>query len=168
MSNRVVVLGEAPETESEDEEEPIVKFEVVNSVQGAVIPGEDSESDNENDASIASAVSALHLINPSNDPNDNIEYDSLFQQKLRESNNSLYNNLEHFVQSTLNEAGKTLDSVEQQLLKSQMTLQGAVQSLKSLSVNSLTLKNKFHSLLSSNFLSNITSSKSENACSTNL
>ncbi|XP_076253241.1 biogenesis of lysosome-related organelles complex 1, subunit 3 isoform X1 [Rhynchophorus ferrugineus] len=165
MNNPVVVYGEASETDSEDESKPVIKIEMVNSVQGAVIPGEDSESDNENDASIASAVSALHILNLSTDSNENIDYDTLFQQKLKESNTSLYNNLEHFVQSTINEAGKSLDSIEQHLLKSQITLQGAVSSLKLLSVNSLTLKNKLHSLLSSKFLNNITVTKDENVCS---
>lgn len=80
---------------------------------------------------------------------------------LGESNTALYNTLEALFQSTLGEAEKNLSSVERQLLKSQITLQGAVTSLKTLSVNSLTLKNKFHSLLSSKFLSNINSSKCE-------
>lgn len=90
---------------------------------------------------------------------------TLYYIILEESNTSLYNNLEHFVQSTINEAGKSLDSIEQHLLKSQITLQGAVSSLKLLSVNSLTLKNKLHSLLSSKFLNNVTVTKDENVCS---
>ncbi|CAG9769617.1 unnamed protein product [Ceutorhynchus assimilis] len=161
MNNSLVISGEASETESEDEVHPRIQFDMAQSIQGAVILGEDSESDNENEGSIASAVSALQLLEEGSDANANVDHDSLFQQQLRESNTSLYNNIETFIQTTVDEAGKNLNALEHQLLKSQITLQGAVTSLKTLSVNSLTLKNKLHSLLSSKFLNNINTSKVE-------
>ncbi|XP_048526596.1 uncharacterized protein LOC125505862 [Dendroctonus ponderosae] len=157
MSKPFIISGEASETESEDESMPSIHLDLTKSIQGAVILGENSESDNDNEGSIASAISAIHFNDC--DSSSCIDHDSLFQQKLCESNTSLYNTLESLFQSTIGEAEKTLGSVEHQLLKSQITLQGAVTSLKTLSVNSLTLKNKFHSLLSSNFLPNINCSK---------
>ncbi|XP_066140052.1 biogenesis of lysosome-related organelles complex 1 subunit 3 [Euwallacea fornicatus] len=167
MNNSLIVTGEASETDSEDEtagnKQGPLEFDMTNSIQGAVIFGEDSESDTDNNDSIASAVSALHLLE-SDSSKKNIEYDSLFQQKLRDSNTSLYNNIESLIQTSMDEAGKNLNSLEHQLLKSQMTLQGAVTSLKTLCVNSLTLKNKFHSLLSSKFLPNISCSKLKEGC----
>ena len=80
---------------------------------------------------------------------------------LGESNLAWHNNLQSFVQSTIDEAGKKFNSIEQQLLKSQVTLQGAITSLKTLSVNSLTLKNKLYSLLSAKFLANVVPTKVE-------
>ncbi|XP_050295577.1 uncharacterized protein LOC126735586 isoform X4 [Anthonomus grandis grandis] len=154
----LVITGEASETESEEEISPELQMHLTNSIQGAVILGEDSESDNENEGSIASAVSALQLLEEISD-NEIVDHDSLLQQKLCESNVSLYTNIESFIQSTVDEAGKNLNAIEHQLLKSQITLQGAVSSLKTLSVNSLTLKNKLHSLLTSKFLPNISNSK---------
>lgn len=105
--------------------------------------------------------------------NEDIKYDSLFHQKLSmyfvvninycfcfiyilgEYNARLHNDLENLTQNTVNEAGKKLNTIDQQLLRSQLTLQSAVTSLKSLSVNSLTVKSKLHSLLSAKFLPNV-------------
>lgn len=74
---------------------------------------------------------------------------------LEEYNARLHNNLEGLTQNTVNEAGRKLNTIDQQLLRSQLTLQSAVTSLKSLSVNSLTVKSKLHSLLSAKFLPNV-------------
>ncbi|KAL1500897.1 hypothetical protein ABEB36_006316 [Hypothenemus hampei] len=150
MSNSLIICGEASETDSEDERTPNIQFDNAHSIQGAVVLGEDSESDHEEN-SVASAISALELASGE----ETVDYESLFQQKLRESNVSLYNNVSTFVQSLVNEAENGLNSAENKLLKSQITLQGAVTSLKTLGSNSVTLKSKLHSLLSSKFLSNV-------------
>ena len=63
--------------------------------------------------------------------------------------------MEGFCQNVIGEAGKNLTSIDQQLIKSQLTLQNAVTSLKSLGANSLAIKNKLQSLLSSQFIPNI-------------
>lgn len=74
---------------------------------------------------------------------------------LGEYNEQLNNSVDNICQSTVNEANKHLNVIEQQLLRSQMTMQNAVASLKTLSINSLSIKSKLHSLLSSNFLANV-------------
>ncbi|XP_018570246.1 biogenesis of lysosome-related organelles complex 1 subunit 3 [Anoplophora glabripennis] len=156
MSKPVVISGEASETDSEDElNTKTLKNVMMQSVQGAMITGEDSESEYENDASIASAVSALNQSNFENKNHEESKYDSLFHQKLKEYNARFHNNLEGFTQNTVNEAGRKLNTIDQQLLRSQLTLQNAVTSLKSLSINSLTVKSKLHSLLSAKFLPNV-------------
>ncbi|KAJ8961734.1 hypothetical protein NQ318_021334 [Aromia moschata] len=154
MSKPVIISGEASETDSEDEFCLKTSNLMTQSVQGAVITGEDSESENENDASIASAISALHQSNVEEKRLDE-KYDSLFHQKLREYNMRLHNNVESFCQNNINEAEKNLNGIDQHLLRSQLTLQGAATSLKSLSINSLTIKSKLHSLLSGKFLPNV-------------
>ncbi|CAH1101861.1 unnamed protein product [Psylliodes chrysocephalus] len=153
MNTSVVVTGEAPETDSEEEGGNNLVNAMTKSVQGAVITGEDSESDTEIEVSVASATSALNheeLLD-----SNNIKYNSLFHQKLREHNEQLNNSVDNICQSTVNEANKHLNVIEQQLLRSQMTMQNAVASLKTLSINSLSIKSKLHSLLSSNFLANV-------------
>ncbi|KAJ8922079.1 hypothetical protein NQ315_008720 [Exocentrus adspersus] len=159
MNKPTVISGEASETDSEDESNTTIPKSMFQSVQGAVVTGEDSESETGketiylHDGSIASAVSALNQSNDSK-VNDN-KYDSLLHQKLKEYNTRLYNDLEGLAQNTINEAGKQLNSIDQQLLRSQLTLQSAVTSLKSLSINSLTMKSKLHSMLSAKFLPNV-------------
>lgn len=195
MNNSLIISGEASETDSEDEGAPplqvtmwrqcllklthicLLQLDMSKSIQGAVVLGEDSESDTDNgndtqpppkhcyfkihitdNASIASAVSALQLVGPDTS-NGNIDHDSLFQQRLRDLNTTLHNNIESLLQTSADEAERNVSNLEHQLLKSQITLQGAVSSLKSLSINSLTLKNKLHSILSSKFLPNISCSQ---------
>ncbi|KAJ8973027.1 hypothetical protein NQ317_012632 [Molorchus minor] len=153
MSRPLIVSGEASETDSE-EEFNLPPQNMTQSVQGAAIAGEDSESENENDASICSAVSALQQTEV-DDKQFNETYDSLFHQKLRECNMRLHSNLETFCQNTINEADRNLNMIDQQLLRSQLTLQNAATSLKSLSVNSLTIASKIHFLLSAKFLPNV-------------
>ncbi|XP_044257770.1 biogenesis of lysosome-related organelles complex 1 subunit 3 [Tribolium madens] len=159
MNKPVIISGEASETDSEDEapkKEPLI---VTAPIQGAVITGEDSESENENDASICSAVSALNEVSSPIKKENCDKYDSLLHQKLRECNGKLHHDIECFCQNVIGENGKNLISIDQQLIKSQLTLQNAVTSLKSLGANSLSIKNKLHSLLSAQFIPNIKVSK---------
>ncbi|CAG9824096.1 unnamed protein product [Phaedon cochleariae] len=160
MSKPVIISGEASETDSENDADDKVNI-MTKSVQGAIVTGEDSESENENEASIASALSALNF-NPESTmetPEEENTYDSLFHQKLRDCNIQLYNNIESTYQNVISQASRNLNNIEQQLLRSQLTMQNAVMSLKTLSVNSLMIKSKLHSLLSSDFLSNVTVKK---------
>ncbi|XP_023012793.1 biogenesis of lysosome-related organelles complex 1, subunit 3 isoform X1 [Leptinotarsa decemlineata] len=158
MDKPVIISGEASETDSEEDFNPKMVHDVTKSVQGAIITGEDSESENEFD-SVASAISALNQAPQSDRSKEKSPTDSLFHQKLRKQNSQLHNDIENLCQSTVNKARKNLNDIDQQLLRSQFTVQNAVTSLKSLSVNSLTLKSKLHSLLSANFLSNVTVEK---------
>ncbi|XP_060523628.1 uncharacterized protein LOC132700377 [Cylas formicarius] len=156
MDKSLVITGEASETESEEEAEEI-EIDLAHSIQGAVISGEDSESENETNASVDSAISALDQFQCQE---EKFEKDSLLHQKLRETNNQLYNNIENFTQNLVTDTHKSLGAIDQQLMKSQVVLQGAVSSLKTLSINSLAIKNKLHSVLSSNFLPNVQVGKS--------
>lgn len=67
--------------------------------------------------------------------------------------------MDSFAENTVNEIRKTLSSVDQQLLQSQVVLQSAVTSLRQLSTNSSNIKNKLHSILTSKFLPNIVTQK---------
>ncbi|CAG9853800.1 unnamed protein product [Phyllotreta striolata] len=158
MNKSIVVTGEASETDSEDEFKDVtLNSSMTKSVQGAVIPGEDSESDNEIDASVASATSALTQCQfvANNDP----KFDSLFHLKLRECNEHLHSNIENVCQSTINDAARHLSVIDQHLVRSETNVENSVTAVKSLSISSLNIKSKLHSLLSSNFLANLKGSK---------
>lgn len=72
-----------------------------------------------------------------------------------ERNRSLHNNLQIFTHNVINEAAKDLTSIDQQLLKSQVTLQAAITALRSLNQSASTLKDKQDIIISSNFFPNI-------------
>ncbi|XP_019881265.1 biogenesis of lysosome-related organelles complex 1 subunit 3 isoform X2 [Aethina tumida] len=152
MSKPVVISGEASETDSEDE--VVIPINSALGVKGEVVTGEDSESEDENGGSVCSAESAMHQSHTT-DNVKNIQYDSLLHQKLRECNIKLHNDIETHCDNCIEEASKTLNVIDQQLLKSQVTLQNAATSLKTLSATSVTLKNKLQSLLSAKFLPNV-------------
>ncbi|CAH0559700.1 unnamed protein product [Brassicogethes aeneus] len=158
MSKPVVISGEASETDSEDDVKIIPEKNMAMSVHGAVINGEDSESENENDGSICSAESALNQSNLNEDLKP-VKYDSLLHQKLKECNIKLREDMESQCDHVIEEAAKSLNTIDQQLLRSQVTLQNAATAIKSLGATSLSLKNKLQSLLSAKFLPNITVSK---------
>jgi len=158
INSSVIISGEASETDSDEDMSPQVSG-MITSIQGAVITGEDSESDDENGGSISSAASAL--AQPSNDSLKNESgpqanrTESLLHKKLRECNNQLYTDVESFCQNIISQAGKNVSAIDQQLLKSQITLQTAVTSLRSLNISSALLKDKLQSILSSKFIPNI-------------
>lgn len=79
----------------------------------------------------------------------------MFVYILGETNAQFRTNLENFCQNTIGEATKSLSVLDQQLIKSQVTLQNAVTSLKVLNTNSALIKNKLHSMLSAHFLSSV-------------
>ncbi|XP_025829917.1 biogenesis of lysosome-related organelles complex 1 subunit 3 [Agrilus planipennis] len=152
----VVVSGEASETDSEDnnilDSSPVQH--TTSYVQGAIIAGEDSESQDEQEES-----SPDHGSTPS-DVRKHLtkeidQSDSLLHRKLRECNNNFYQDLELLCISNINMAAKDLSVVDQHLLRSQITLQSAITSLKVLNNNSINLKEKLNSIVSLNFLSTV-------------
>ncbi|KAK9743508.1 Biogenesis of lysosome-related organelles complex 1 subunit 3 [Popillia japonica] len=151
--NPVIVSGEASETDSEEEAQiPEVAQEKHVTVHGAVILGEDSESEQEMEsrASVEEATPTA-----SNQPRADKTYNSLLHKKLKECNLKLRWDLEAFTQSTINEASKTLETLEKELIQSQLTLQSAISSLQTLNANSNKINRKLHSVVSSSFLSNV-------------
>lgn len=74
---------------------------------------------------------------------------------LGEDNATFHNNLEGFCNSLLNEACNTLSGMDHQMVHSEVTLQNGLTALRSLNASSDLLKNKLHSMLSDNFLSNV-------------
>ncbi|XP_017774343.1 PREDICTED: uncharacterized protein LOC108561045 isoform X1 [Nicrophorus vespilloides] len=161
MESKLVVRGEASETESEDEpinitESLSVQATMANSRKGEVITGEDSESDSE-------------TVIYTNEPTENQlpraaeksmnkpkkTYETLLIRKLKDDNKQLYRDLDGFTTETITKARDVLNTAEQELIKSQITLQGALTALRGLNHNSAAIKNKLRDILSSNFISNI-------------
>lgn len=70
-------------------------------------------------------------------------------------NNQLHTGIQSFCQNLISQAEKNLQNIDQQLLKSQNTLQSAVSSLRTISINSAILKDKLQYVVSAKFISNI-------------
>ncbi|KRT78865.1 hypothetical protein AMK59_7985, partial [Oryctes borbonicus] len=130
LKNPVIVSGEAPETDSEDEAPiPTETPEKHVTVHGAVILGEDSESEYESE-SRESAVEAIP--SDTHQPRQDKACNSLLHRKLKECNLKLRWDLEVFTQSNINDASKTLETLEKDLVNSQLTVQAAITSLQML------------------------------------
>lgn len=163
MKKSIIVSGEASETESEPD---IPVSPTKSAVHGEVIKGEDSESEEEQ-GSVSSAISALEPTNSNPNPllkaSNSFEYDSkydtLLHRKLLECNKYLHDQVNHYTETNINEAAKSLSDVEQQLLQSQLTLEGAITSLRSLNVNSIAIRNKLKDVLEGDFLNTIKTDK---------
>lgn len=67
----------------------------------------------------------------------------------------MHQDIDGYIQNIIGEAEKNLNLIDQQLIKSQVTIQSAVTSLKSITLNSLAIKNKLQNLLSAQFIPNI-------------
>lgn len=164
MDKNIIIDGEASETDSDEDvrlNSGSTPSAMTRSVQGAIIAGEASESDDEHGSSVSSAVSALHQTNLKpvtninrNEQNDE-KFSSLLHKKLKERNRSLHNNLQIFTHNVINEAAKDLTSIDQQLLKSQVTLQAAITSLRALNQTAFVLKEKQDIAVSSKFFPNV-------------
>lgn len=157
INSSVIISGEASETDSDEDNCKVTDKTMTTSIQAAIVTGEDSESDDENQGSISSAVSVLTQSTQEAIKSDREHHknDSLLHKKLRECNDQLCINLNMFSQSVISQAGKSLTAIDQELLKSQNTLQTAVTSLRSLHLNSVMIKEKLQTVLTSKFLSNI-------------
>ncbi|KAK5649697.1 hypothetical protein RI129_000726 [Pyrocoelia pectoralis] len=154
INSSVIISGEASETDSDEDNCKVPDKIMTTSIQAAIVTGEDSESDDENQGSISSAVSVLTQETVKSD-REHHKNDSLLHKKLRECNDQLCIDLNMFSQNVISQAGKNLTAIDQELLKSQNTLQTAVTSLRSLHLNSVMIKEKLQTVLSSKFLSNI-------------
>ncbi|XP_045466116.1 uncharacterized protein LOC123674970 [Harmonia axyridis] len=153
--------GEASETESEESihisfYEDNIAVDVNDEVQCLEINGEDSESGDEK-ASVSS-ISTTSTITTAKEPielKSNNRSQSLLHHKLRESNSIFYNDLEDLIKDFVKDNKKSLGEIDHHISKSQTILQGASPSLKNFNCQSVALKNKLETLLSSNFLSNV-------------
>jgi len=146
MDKNFIIIGEASETDSENESNNINNDHVEiqkseKNVKGEVIHGEDSESD-EDDIRV-----------PIQKVNSN--YDGILHKKLQESNNMLRNSIDQLVLSNTNEMKNILLSSEQDLMRSQNTLQNSLTSFKTLNGNSENILTKLKCILESNFFSDV-------------
>lgn len=167
MQKSVIVSGEASETDSDNEAPSSIPSPAKSAIHGEVIKGEDSESEEEQ-ASVTSAFAALgpiistpisaRKIEPNYYENDS-KYDTLLHKKLFECNRYLHEQISQFSQYNMTDAAKSLTDVEQQLLQSQLTLEGAITSLRCLNVNSIAIRNKLKHVLEGDFLNTIKTDK---------
>lgn len=171
-----IVPGEAPE--SDDEE--IGGGARTTGLQGTAVMGEapESSSSEADDAdgderldsvqSVSSAASVLSLLSPIKDPlkdsslsnsKDETKYNSLLHKKLRERNASLRRSVEDYIHQSVGTAARDLNSIDQHLLKSQVTLQEAATSLRILQSNLSHIHSKLSSITSSTYLPSINVNK---------
>uniref|UniRef100_A0A1B6D9A1 Biogenesis of lysosome-related organelles complex 1 subunit 3 n=1 Tax=Clastoptera arizonana TaxID=38151 RepID=A0A1B6D9A1_9HEMI len=132
MDMKSVIMGEAPESD-EEEQRPLA--EVVGKinqfpVQGIVVAGEASESENDSEDSCSTASEAFYsksgaVQNHIEDDYISVKYDSLLHKKLRESNVSLYKSICEHNQQCFSNTTRLLNKINQQLLISQVEVQDA-------------------------------------------
>lgn len=72
-----------------------------------------------------------------------------------ESNTKFYNDFEEFLKGFIKDNEKSLNEINHNIAKSQVTLEGASPVIENLKSQSISLQNKLDTLLSSNFLSNV-------------
>ncbi|XP_055855495.1 biogenesis of lysosome-related organelles complex 1 subunit 3 [Episyrphus balteatus] len=137
----LLVLGEA----SESEEETIVDRPIV---YAKAVAGEAAESDedvydkNDNHQSIEAN-------------NRTINNNEFFHKKLVESNIALWKNLNNLIRNVVLSASKQLLSADQILMKSQVSMQSALSSVKGIQTNVKQLKDKTEDILTANFIPQI-------------
>ncbi|KAK3931785.1 Biogenesis of lysosome-related organelles complex 1 subunit 3 [Frankliniella fusca] len=110
--------------------------------------------------SVSSAASAFSLLSPLKESlpsvsKEDAKYGSLLHKKLRERNSSLRRSVEDFIHSSVGTAARDLNSIDQHLLKSQVTLQEAATSLRILQSNLSHIHSKLSSITSSTYLPSI-------------
>lgn len=91
-------------------------------------------------------------------------YVSLFTHILGyvvgENNTTVYKNMNNFFTSHANDANLSLNHTDRQLMKSQLTLQAALNSLRLLHTNSVAIKNKLRNIVvDDNYLDNLVITK---------
>lgn len=137
----LLVLGEA----SESEEETIVDRPIVyaKAIQGeAVESDEDVHDKNDNQKSTESN-------------NRTINSNEFFHKKLVDSNIALWKNLNNLIRNVVLSASKQLLSADQILMKSQVSMQSALSSVKTSQANVKQLKDKAEDILTANFIPQI-------------
>lgn len=171
-----IIIGEAPESDSEEEVNVSVadtsqckSSSDISNPQGIVVAGEAPESDEEDKVSVSSVGSAASIssiasfshLRKNNSPlekakkQESFKYNSLLHKKLRERNMSLHKNVIEFIHHNVNVASRDLFATNQQLLKSQVLLQEVALSLHNLHTNLSQLQSKLASARSTPFLSRI-------------
>lgn len=138
MSKAVIISGEALDSESEEE-----GYDIVEELNR-------QEKQNVKPSISASSSIKTNVIYEEKSP----EKYSLLHKRLRESNAAFYNSLHQNITSVVDSSKLALDDIDQQTLKSQLNIQGAITLLKQVNAQSNLIKNKLDDLLSSNFLSN--------------
>ncbi|XP_046668872.1 uncharacterized protein LOC124359837 [Homalodisca vitripennis] len=165
MEKAFVILGEASESDGEDDEKTVLS--VVRSTgksssqslsKGVIVAGEASESESESEETCREAFfakSGAVTNDPEEDHLQSTQYDSLLHKKLRECNRSLHNNVCTESRQNLVNAIKVLNSTNQQLLVTQIQIQDAATSL-SRAFNQLTkLSENLNTLLATPYIPEI-------------
>lgn len=171
-----IVPGEAPESDSEEEVNITaakglkMKHSGPNNPQGIIVAGEAPESDEEHEedagsvSSVSSAASVLSLASLTSGIKRNIKvpakkkkpdgaiYSTLLHKRLRERNMSLHKNVHDIVQDTVVTAGRELNTVNHQLLRSQCQLQEAETAVRVLQTHLMQLQMKLAAVTSTAFL----------------
>ncbi|XP_053954511.1 biogenesis of lysosome-related organelles complex 1 subunit 3 isoform X1 [Anastrepha ludens] len=137
-----LVRGEA----SESDEETHVKR---TNIFASEVAGEATESDEDLYEKKIPALYSENILAESRYKNN------LLQRKLIENNIAIYKNMSTFVKGFVTTASKQLLSTEQLLMKSQVTLQSVLSSLKNSQMNIKQLHEKNSNVFTTNFLTNI-------------
>ncbi|PSN37408.1 hypothetical protein C0J52_16317 [Blattella germanica] len=160
-----IVLGEAPESDSEEE----VNVSAVKGAQGkqlvptnpkgTIVAGEAPESDEEHEddagsvSSISSAASVSSLTSITSGlkrskasakakKSEDVKYNSLLHKRLRDRNISLQKNIYDFAHQSVVTAARDLNTMNQQLLRSQVQLQEAATAMRVLQGHLAQLESK--------------------------
>ncbi|XP_071445400.1 biogenesis of lysosome-related organelles complex 1 subunit 3 isoform X2 [Hetaerina americana] len=159
-----VVVGEAPESDCEDEIKIVQnsKINPASTPQGIVVAGEAPESDEENEdaGSVSSCASVTSVSSTTSHGSkqasswrskgsDGPKYSTLLHKKLRERNISLHRDISELANHTIHNATKDLNAINQGLLRSQVTLQEAATSLHVLLAMTVKLKDSLQMTFSS-------------------
>ncbi|XP_020717578.1 biogenesis of lysosome-related organelles complex 1 subunit 3 isoform X2 [Ceratitis capitata] len=137
-----LVRGEASES---DEETPSRRTKIF----ASEIPGEATESDEDLYEKQMPRLLSKQQITESRYKNN------LLQRKLIENNVAIYKSMSAFVKNFITSSSKQLLNTDQQLMKSQVTMQSALCSLKSSQENMKQLHEKNKYIFTTNFLPNI-------------
>ncbi|CAG0895038.1 unnamed protein product [Darwinula stevensoni] len=129
----VVVMGEASESESEDES-----------------PGRKSEDNEQEDSSTPSSPSSFSLQSPSEDPG---RRESLLHVKLREANAECIQSLETCVKGPLVDKTNDLRGLSQAMMRQQTILQDTASMLREWTNTLFRLEDQLSKVLTSNALS---------------
>lgn len=143
-NTKFVVMGEASES---DEENVVISVAEQKSgvVQGVIVAGEATESEDESEESYSEASEAFYSRSGATRNNvDNMEvdtvvipkYNTLLHKKLRERNALLRRAIREHSRQCLTNASRMLNTTNQQLLASQVELQDAAAALRK-AVNNL-------------------------------
>lgn len=157
-----IVSGEAAETDSEDESSDITNAftKMAASIPGEIVNGEDSESDTDSTLNKTPKIVAQPAEISVNPLPPKKKFDSLLHKKLCENNTTVYKNMNNFFTSHANDANLSLNHTDRQLMKSQLTLQAALNSLRLLHTNSVAIKNKLRNIVvDDNYLDNLVITK---------